>query len=90
LVFLLLPLILVLSIFLERWSFLGRLGAGGVLQGVMFLGLWLIAFLLPGSMLRDVLVLWLPLLLLLGLYWLRWWAIRPPRTWFEFPMDPGR
>jgi hypothetical protein len=89
LVILFLPLVLVLSIFLERWSFLGRLGAGGVLQGVMFLGMWLIAFLLPATILLDVLILWLPLLLLLGLYWLRWWAIRPPRTWFESPIDSG-
>jgi hypothetical protein len=33
--------------------------------------------------LRAILIFALPFLLLVGLYWIRWWAIRPPRTWFE-------
>lgn len=89
LVTLFIPLILFLSILVERWSFLGRIGAEGILLGVVFIGLWMIVFLLSVSMLKDVLVLWLPLLLLLGLYWMRWWAIRPPRTWFESAMGNG-
>jgi hypothetical protein len=24
-----------------------------------------------------------PLLATLGLYWMRWWAIRPPRIWAD-------
>lgn len=89
LVILFIPLILFLSILVERWSFAGRPGAEGVLLGLGFFGLWMILFLLPGSISKDVLVMWLPLLLLLGLYWMRWWAIRPPRTWFESTMENG-
>jgi len=86
-VILFIPLILFLSILIERWSLLNRPGAVGALLGVMFFGLWAIAFLLPGSILKVMLILWLPLRLLLGLYWMRWWAIHPPRTWLESPMD---
>ncbi len=35
------------------------------------------------QMRADLLFLFLPVFTVLGLYWIRWWAIRPPRTWFE-------
>jgi len=25
----------------------------------------------------------LPVLVLIGLYWVRWWIIHPPRTWLD-------
>ena len=31
----------------------------------------------------DYLVLFLPLFTVAGLYWTRWWFVRPPRTWFD-------
>ncbi len=56
--------------------------------------LLLIAFLLPwGWFVRwywmhdphanDYLILFLPVFTAVGLYWTRWWFIRPPRTWLE-------
>ena len=33
-----------------------------------------------GPMPLDRLLLPLPILLLVGLYWIRWWAVRPVRT----------
>lgn len=35
----------------------------------------------------ETLYLFLPLFTLLGLYWMRWWMIRPPRTWMDYNLD---
>ena len=32
---------------------------------------------------QDYLMLFLPAFTIAGLYWTRWWFIRPPRTWFD-------
>jgi hypothetical protein len=32
--------------------------------------------------------LFLPLFTLLGLYWIRWWAIRPPRIFTDLARRP--
>ncbi len=68
----------------NRWR------AGYWLAGLLLL----IVFLLPwGWFVRwywlqdqrshDYLLLFLPLFTMAGLYWTRWWFIRPPRTWLE-------
>jgi len=31
----------------------------------------------------DLLKILPPVLTMLGLYWMRWWAIRPPRLWAD-------
>ena len=41
----------------------------------------------------DYLLLFYPLFTMAGLYWTRWWFIRPPRTWLEHmrtTLDPRR
>ena len=41
----------------------------------------------------DYLLLFSPLFTMAGLYWTRWWFIRPPRTWFDHvrtTLDPAR
>jgi hypothetical protein len=56
--------------------------------------LWLIVFAIPWSLFargvlfrdqfsRDLLFLFFPLFSLIGLYWTRWWFVRPPRTWLD-------
>ncbi|MDP3184374.1 MAG: hypothetical protein Q8M58_03780, partial [Anaerolineales bacterium] len=81
-----LPLILFLAVIAERW-FRPKRWLAGVLFVLIFAGSWALIFHLSGlaslEPLRAILVLALPCLLLVGLYWMRWWAIRPPRTWFE-------
>jgi hypothetical protein len=76
-IFLLLPLALILSVTNERWM---KMGAALMMAGLLigaFIFLWLVSgkisalFLLP------------PGVLIAGLYWIRWWAIHPPRTWVE-------
>lgn len=81
------PLILFLSIMNERWSRPRRWGVGGFALLATFFGFWLItAGLFLGedlSALTAVLDLVFPAFLVLGLYWMRWWAVRPPRTWSD-------
>jgi hypothetical protein len=48
---------------------------------IVFLGLWLLftSTMLPGTQFREHLIMLfpVPIVLLLNLYWLRWWALRP-------------
>jgi len=88
LVILFIPLVLVLSIMAERWSSPGRWGvAGYVLLGILF-GPWMIAggLFLTGNSTTSWFAIFafiFPVMLVTGLYWMRWWAIYPPRTWRE-------
>jgi hypothetical protein len=81
------PLVFFISILAERWSRPGRWGVAGLVLLAIFFGFWIIAAgpFLPGSpaALAGVLALVFPALLVIGLYWMRWWAIRPPRTWSD-------
>ena len=72
---LILPLILLLSVAYERWTG----GRATLVGGVILAGLFLLLWLASGSI--RTIFLALPLLLLVGLYWMRWWAVHPPRTW---------
>lgn len=74
---LLLPLILLLAVAAERWRGARAAFVSGGILVALFALLWLAA----GSL--HALFLLPPFLLLIGLYWMRWWAIRPPRTWVE-------
>jgi len=81
------PLILFLSILAERWSRPGRWGVAAFVLIAILLGFWGITagLFLVGSYaaLSQVLALLFPFLLVVGLYWMRWWAVRPPRTWSD-------
>jgi hypothetical protein len=80
-------LILFLSILAERWSRPGRWGLAAFVLIAVFLGFWVITEGLylarSNAALNEVLVLVFPFLLVVGLYWMRWWAVRPPRTWSD-------
>jgi hypothetical protein len=81
------PLILFLSILAERWSRPGRWGVAAFVLITILLGFWGITagLFLVGSYaaLSQVLALLFPFLLVVGLYWMRWWAVHPPRTWSD-------
>lgn len=76
-------LILVFSLMVKRWK---RYGGWLIMLNmlVLFIGLW--AIFLFTIQYRDqpiqtsILFFPLPVYLILTLYWLRWWAIRPPRV----------
>ena len=86
-VVLFLPLILFLAILNERWPHPRRWGVSGIALLVVFPGFWLLTrgLSMTGTSIvfNDVLFLLLPSLLIVGLYWMRWWAVRPPRTWSD-------
>ena len=76
-------LILVLNAWNERWGRAGRWLALGTLA-LLFFGLWglFLATVQPGDqpIQSPVMFFPLPIFLILCLYWVRWWAIRPPRS----------
>jgi hypothetical protein len=76
------PLALVFAIVHDRWR---RFGNGLTLSILLlvFVPPWLVYFLVPERVRADVLFLFMPVLAILGLYWVRWWALRPPRTWID-------
>jgi len=79
-----LPFLLGLAVLAERWNRRRQWLVSGLPLAVLFLAPWLAAFRSASLQgLVDFLALAMPLLLLLLLYWIRWWAIRPPRTWLE-------
>ena len=86
---LMLPIMLVIVISRERWQ---KLGNGiAVLLILFFFGVpWLVyTGGVPqgiGLPVDEILFLFWPLFTVIGLYWVRWWMIRPPRTWVDtFP-----
>jgi Glycosyltransferase family 87 len=76
-ILLFLPFVLILSVSAERWTGLRAAFASGgiILAAIAFQ--WLIS----GS--THALFFILPILLFACLYWIRWWAVHPPRTWFD-------
>jgi hypothetical protein len=82
-----LPLLLFLAILAERWSRPGNWGLDSLVLLIFFFGFWgiFIGLYILGSYtaLSEILVLGFPFLLGVGLYWMRWWAVRPPRTWSD-------
>ncbi len=86
-VFLLLPLVVLLSLLNERWSRPRGWGVSGWLLLILLAGGWAayLGFMEAGACkaLTAALFFSFPLLLLVGLYWVRWWAVRPFRTWLE-------
>lgn len=86
---LMMPIILIVLISRERWRKLGN--AIAFLLLIFFFGLpWLIytrgAPSGIGLQNDELLFLIWPVFTVIGLYWVRWWMIRPPRTWADsFP-----
>ncbi len=82
---LILPLILISATFIERWSRGGQWVA--VLMAILiFIWEWILFYMdVTGSQpqMRINLIIPLPLILLIGLYWVRWWALKPRRLLIE-------
>jgi hypothetical protein len=80
---LVIPLALVFAVIHDRWErFSGWLVV--LLLLIVFLFPWA-AYFSPftGAVSQEVVFLFLPLFTVIALYWLRWWALRPPRTWAD-------
>lgn len=79
---LIIPLALVFAIVYDRWKI------GSVLTILLLLILfafpWALYLFSPLTNLTgDLLYLFLTLFTVIGLYWIRWWALRPPRLWAD-------
>jgi len=81
------PLIMFLTILGERWHRLKGWGISGITLIILFFLSWLqpaIKYLGGNTKSWEGLVpMIFPILLTIGLYWMRWWAIHTPRTWSD-------
>lgn len=82
---LILPLALIFAVVYDRWS---RIGAVLILflTTLLFAVPWAVYLYLPSqyqNLTGEILYLFLPVFTVVGLYWIRWWAIRPPRVWAD-------
>lgn len=76
--------ILVFSIMGQRWGLLGRLAAF-LVELAILVGLWAAHF----AGFDSVFLFAYPFAMTLLLYWVRWWATRPPRLWMDM-LSAGR
>lgn len=82
---LILPLAFVFAVTHARWK---RIGNGLILVLLLLIfalpwGLYFFALPRFGNMANEILLLFYPIFTVMGLYWIRWWAIRPPRVWYD-------
>ena len=68
----------------ERW----RIGywLSGFLLFIVFIAPWSLfarQYFLGSTRAQDWLFLFYPIFVIAGLYWTRWWFLRPPRTWLD-------
>jgi hypothetical protein len=82
---LVIPLALIVAIVHDRWRRFGN-GLPILFLLFMFATPWLLDLLAVerfGRIAEEILFLFMPIFTLAGLYWIRWWALRPPRTWVD-------
>ncbi|MCQ3939039.1 MAG: hypothetical protein DPW18_18625 [Chloroflexi bacterium] len=78
---LVIPLALVFAIIYDRWKRAGAVFT--VLLLLIVFGLPWAAYFLALPRYGEMTFLFLPLFTVIGLYWIRWWALRPPRVWAD-------
>jgi len=82
----LLPAILLMTMLVwERWTRRRVLYSMSVLLFAFLLPFWLYTRVIAGypKIYAELLVILPPIVTIVGLYWMRWWAFRSPRTWFD-------
>ncbi|MCJ7718178.1 MAG: DUF2029 domain-containing protein [Anaerolineales bacterium] len=82
-------IIMVLAVWDKRLDKRGSIIVGAAL-GLLFFGLWILFIFTTGqsnqSIQHPVMLILLPAITLLGLYWIKWWVTAPVRTiWSENP-----
>ena len=82
---LVIPFALIFAVVHDRWNRIGDFLATLLLL-IVSLAPWSVFFFaLPrfSEIAQEIMFLFLPLSTVIGLYWIRWWAIRPPRIWSD-------
>ena len=84
-VVLILPLVLILSLVWERWRRSRALMSLLILSLALLVpfGMYIQSVYVYSPLYLDLLAVLPPIATILGLYWMRWWAIHSPRTWFD-------
>ena len=73
-------LFMIFKIWEQRWDVLGRWAVWAALL-VLGVGLWaLFLVTVQGNLEQPIMYLPFPFFCLVGLWWVRWWVIRPPRV----------
>lgn len=82
---LVIPLALIFSVIYDRWNRIGAVLTFFFLLLIFFVPWGAYLFLPPqyNETVRQLQFIFLPLFTVLGLYWVRWWALRPPRVWAD-------
>ncbi|GAB4472118.1 MAG: hypothetical protein Kow0088_06470 [Anaerolineales bacterium] len=74
---------LIFRVLEERWRRIGRWLVGSIVL-VWFVGSWLLfLYTVQGNQEHALMFIPFPFLVLFGLWWIRWWQIRPPVTILE-------
>ena len=84
-VVLILPFVLILSLVWERWQSYRSLRIVLLLVLVLLIpfGLYYRVVSVYDPLVIDLISILPPLAAIIGLYWMRWWVLRPRRTWFD-------
>jgi hypothetical protein len=84
-VVLILPFILVLALVWERWPRYRTLRVVLLFMLVLFVpfAMYYRVVTVYDPLVLDLISVVPPVAAILGLYWMRWWVLRPPRTFFE-------
>jgi hypothetical protein len=78
---LVIPLALIFAVVHDRWKKI-RHFLTLLLMLFVFLVPWALSI-FPYKFAGEFIFLFLPVMTVIGLYWIRWWALRPPRIWTD-------
>jgi glycopeptide antibiotics resistance protein len=84
-VVLILPFVLILALVWERWPRYRTLRVGLLFLMVLLIpfGLYYRVVTVYDPLVIDLISTLPPIAAILGLYWMRWWVLRSPRTLFD-------
>jgi hypothetical protein len=84
-VVLILPFILILALVWERWQRYRALRMFLLLFFILAIpfGLYLRVVSVYDPLITDLISVLPPVAAIIGLYWMRWWVLHSPRTWFD-------
>ncbi|HVN54226.1 MAG TPA: glycosyltransferase 87 family protein [Anaerolineaceae bacterium] len=89
---LILPLVLIFSNWIERWKTAGTVVTLASML-ILLVGIWALFLrtLQHGAqpVQSPIMFFPLPLFLLMGMYWVRWWSVQPPSLWGELIHESG-
>ncbi len=78
---LIIPLALIFAVIHDRWKNINNF-LTLLFMFFVFLIPWALS-LIALQISREITFLFLPFFTIIGLYWIRWWALRPPRVWAD-------